>query len=71
MGSHLVDLIEQAIEDCFQTGHGKAINTDDIEVVAEWVESEKEGCSVMCLSIIENGVVKFSYNDYGTELPNY
>ncbi len=67
LSSNLIILIEKAIDDCFETGDGKSSNKDGIEVVAEWIESKREGYSVIHLTILENGVVKFSYDDYGTE----
>ena len=68
VSSNLIKLIEQAIDDCFETGDGKSDNKDGIEVVAEWIESKREGYSVIHLTIMENGVVKFSYDDYATEI---
>lgn len=70
MSSNLIKLIGEAIDDCFETGDGKSNNKDGIEVVAEWIDSKREGCSVMHLTIIENGIVRFSYDDYGTEVAN-
>ena len=68
LSSNLTKLIEEAIDDCFETGDGKSSNKNGIEVVAEWIESKREGYSVMQLTILENGVVRFSYDDYGTEV---
>lgn len=67
LSSNLIKLIEEAIDDCFETGDGKSSNKEGIEVVTEWIESKREGYFVMHLTILENGVVKFSYDDYGTE----
>ena len=67
LSSNLINLIEKSIDNCFDTGEGKSSNKDGIEVVAEWIASKREGYSVIHLTILENGVVKFSYDDYGTE----
>lgn len=63
-------MIEEAVDDCFETGDGKSSNKVGIEVVAEWIDSKREGYSVMHLTILENGVVRLSYDDYGTEVAN-
>ncbi len=68
LSSNLINLIEEAIDDCFETGDGRASNKDGIEVVAEWVDSKREGYFVVHLSILENGIVKFSYDDYEIEV---
>lgn len=68
LSSNLIKLIGEAIDDCFETGDGKSSNKDGIEVTAEWVDSKNKGYSVIHLTILENGVVKFSYDDYGTEV---
>ena len=70
LNSNLIKLIQEAIDDCFETGDGKSSNKDGIEGVAEWIDSKREGYSVIHLTILENGVVKFSYDDYGTEIAN-
>lgn len=68
LSSNLIRLIGEAIDDCFETGDGMSCNEDGIEVVAEWIGSKREGYSVIHLTILENGIVKFSYDDYGTEV---
>lgn len=68
LSSNLIKLIGEAIDDCFETGDGKSSNKDGIEVVAEWIDSKREGYHVMHLIILENGIVRFSYDDYGTEV---
>lgn len=68
LSSNLTRLIEKAIDDCFENGEGKSSRKDGIEVCAEWIGSKREGYSVIHLTILENGVVKFAYNDYGTEV---
>lgn len=68
LSSNLIKLIEEAIDDCFETGDGKSSNKDGIEVMAEWIDSKREGYSVMHLTVLENGIVRFSYEDYGTEV---
>ena len=67
---NLVTLIETAMSDCWYYGEGNADNEDGISISAEWTESKNPGYSVMCITIKENGVVKFSYDDYGTECAN-
>lgn len=59
---------EKSIKYCFETGDGKSSNKDGIEVMAEWSDSKREGYSVTHLTILENGIVRFSYDDYGTEV---
>lgn len=66
--SNLTRLIEKAIDDCFEYGEGKSNRKDGIEICAEWIDSKREGYSVIHLTILENGVVKFAYDDYGTEI---
>lgn len=70
LSSNLIRLIEESIDDCFEMGDGKSSNKDGIEVVAEWIDSKREGYSVIHLTILENGVARFSYDDYGTEVAN-
>jgi len=70
LSSNLIRLIGEAIDDCFETGDGRSINRNGVEVVAEWIDSKREGYSVIHLTILENGVVRFSYDDYGTEVAN-
>lgn len=69
MSSNLVVLIEEAIDDCFYNGEGKS-SSDDITVFAEWTDSKRNGYSVIHLTILQNDIVKFSYDDYGTECIN-
>ena len=68
LSSNLIKLIEEAIDDCFETGYGESSNKSGIEVMAEWIDSKREGYSVIHLTIRENGIVRFSYDDYGTEV---
>lgn len=68
--SNLIRLIREAIDDCFEIGNGKSSNQEGIEVIAEWIDSKREGYSVIHLTILKNGVVRFSYDDYGTEIAN-
>lgn len=70
MSSNLVILIEKAIDDCFYNGEANVDNEKGLGIFAEWVDSKREGYSVIHLTISENGVVKFSYDDYGTECSN-
>ena len=68
LSSNLIKLIGEAIDDCFYNSEGKSSNKHGIEVVAEWIDSKREGYSVIHLTILENGVVKFYYDEYGTEV---
>lgn len=70
MSSNLVIFIERAIDECFYDGEASVDDGKGIGVFAEWVDSKREGYSVMRITITENGVVKFSYDDYGTECAN-
>lgn len=68
LSSNLISLIEGAIDDCFEIGYGKSIKRNGVEVIAEWIDSKREGYSVMHLTVLENGILRFSYDDYGTEV---
>lgn len=70
MSSNLCILIEKAIDNCFYNGEGSTDDGKGIAVFAEWVDSKRSGYSVMHITISENGLVKFSYDDYGTECAN-
>ena len=68
--SNLINLINEAIESCWTYGFGKAgeIETDDgLVVSADWVDSKNPGYSVIQVTVFQNGILKFSYDDYGTE----
>lgn len=67
LSSNLTYLIEKAIDDCFYNGEASVDDGKGVGVFAEWIDSKREGRSVIRLTITENGVVKFSYDDYGTE----
>lgn len=67
MSSNLIVLIGRAIDDCFYNGEGNIDDGNGIAVFAEWMDSKRDGYSVQHLTITENGVVKFAYDDYGTE----
>lgn len=67
LSSNLVILIEKAIDNCFYNGEASVNDGNGISVFAEWIDSKREGYSIIHLTITENGVVKFSYDDYGTE----
>lgn len=70
LSSNLAILIERAIDDCFYDGEAKVDDGNGICIFAEWIDSKRNGYSVIHLTIIENAVVKFSYDDYGTECAN-
>ena len=70
LSSNLVSLIERAINNCYYNGDASVDDGNGIAVFAEWVDSKRDGYSVIHLTITENGVVKFSYDDYGTECAN-
>ena len=65
--SNLVAMIEQAIDECINYGSGSVENDEGIQIDTEWVDSKREGYSVICITITEDGVIKFCYEDYGTE----
>lgn len=66
--SNLVFKIGEAVKDCWIYGSGMSSADDDgVMVSAEWVDSKHKGYTVMRLTIEENGIVKFAYDDYGTE----
>lgn len=68
LSSNLVFLIEKAIDGCFYNGEAKIDDGKGLCVFAEWVsDPNKEGYSLIEITITENGVVKFTYVDYGTE----
>lgn len=67
LSSNLVYLIEKAIDNCYENGEASIDDGNGIEVFAEWIDSKRKGYSVIHLTITENGVVKFLYDDYGTE----
>ena len=67
MSSNLVYLIERAIDDCYYNGEGFVNDGNGVSVYAEWTESKNEGYSVMMITIKENGVVRLSYCDNGTQ----
>ncbi len=70
LSSNLVHLINKAIDNCFYDRVGK-VDVDDgdngLVVSAEWVDSKNKEYLVMRITISENGMLKFSYDDYGTE----
>jgi len=68
--SNLIYLIQEAIDECYYSGCGKSKNSNGIEVNADWIDSQRSGYSLIHLTILENGIVKFSYDDYGTEVAN-
>ena len=67
MSSNLVFLIERAIDDCYYNGKSIVDDGNGLVVFAEWMDSKNEGYSIQHITIVENGVVKFEYDDYGTE----
>lgn len=72
LNSDLVSMIQNAIEDCYNYGSGQVEDEreeDSITVYTEWVEG-KNGYSVINITIAVDGVIKFSYDDYGTECSN-
>ena len=70
LSSNLIILIGKAIDGCFYNGEATVDDGKGLAVFEEWVDSKREGYSVIHLTISENGVVKFSYDDYGTECSN-
>ena len=73
LNSNLVSMIQNAIEDCYNYGSGQVEDEreeDSITVYTEWVESKNEGNVVMNITVAVDGIIKFSYDDYGTECSN-
>ena len=66
--SNLVDTINAAMQACWVCGAGHSETEDDLVVHADWVDSKNPGYSVMQITVLQNSVVKFSYDDYGTEM---
>ncbi|MBQ8794205.1 MAG: hypothetical protein IJZ63_05635 [Clostridia bacterium] len=64
--SNLLIAIEAAMQNCWDCGSGY-IETENLEICAEWVDSKNPGYSVIQVTILQDSVVKFSYDDYGTE----
>lgn len=67
MSSNLVYLIERAIDDCYFNGVGHVYDGKGLSVYAEWTDSKNDGYSVMIITLKDNGVMRFSYCDYGTQ----
>ena len=68
LSSNLVCLIEEAINNCYYNGEANVKDDRGMSISAEWVDSTKRrGYTLIHLVIMENGVIKFSYDDYGTE----
>ena len=68
--SNLLNLINEAIENCQTYGSGEAGETeteDGLMVRADWVDSKNPGYSVIQVNLYQNGIIKLSYDDYGTE----
>lgn len=74
--SNLILNIREAINECYECGNGEVTftnydNDNIFKITADWIDdSKREGYSLMQITIFENGVVKFSYDDYGTECSN-
>ena len=73
--SNLILAIKEAINDCYEYGSGESIiqnhyNDKVVKILADWVDSNRKGYSVVEITIEENGDVKFVYDDYGTECSN-
>ena len=68
--SILSELIDQAVNDCYECGEGRADDEENLElkVTAEWTEcSDPEYASIICISIFQAGVLKLSYEDPETK----
>ena len=70
--SNLILAIKAAIDDCYEFGTGQSgivnhYNDKIVKVTAEWVESKREGYSVIEITILENDIPLLVYDDYGTE----
>ena len=73
--SNLVLAIKAAIDDCYEYGRGESTiinhyNGKVVRITADWIESKREGYSVIEVAVMENDVVLFIYDDYGTECSN-
>lgn len=66
--SNLLNAIDAAMQDCWLYGAGRSELEDGLSVHADWVDSKNQGFSVMQITVLKNSVVKFSYDDYGTEM---
>ena len=58
----LSESIEQATQECIDTGSGKVEVDDNIKIYAEWEEYENNyNYDVVTIHIVENGICKFKY----------
>lgn len=67
LSSRLVGLIGRAIDEAFYSGSGHTDDGNGLSVSAEWTDSKRAGYSVVRITVSQDGVCKFSYDDYGTE----
>ena len=67
LSSNLIWCIQTAIDNCFYNKTAHVFGQDGLETKAAWIHSKRDGYDVMELTIIRNGIVQFSYVDYGTE----
>lgn len=68
--SKLAELIDQAVEDCYSWGSGRAEDEEKfgLRVTADWVEcDDPEYSSIIEICIIYDNVLKFSYEDTNTK----
>lgn len=69
--SLLEQLIETAVFDCFSLGSGDCSDEErgtGLRVQADWTDcSDPEYESIICITIYQNGVLKFSYEDPETK----
>lgn len=70
--SLLAELIDQAVNDCYTYGSGRAEDDQDfpnsLMVTAEWSEcSDPEYESIMTICIFQNRILKLSYEDPETK----
>lgn len=66
--SNLLNAIDAAMQACWSYGAGRFESEDGLAVHADWVDSKNPGFSVIQVTVLQDSVVKFSYDDYGTEM---
>lgn len=69
--SVLAELIDQAVDSCYECGEGRCEDDENetgLLVTAEWTDcSEPEYQSIIRITIFQDGVLKLSYEDPETK----
>lgn len=69
--SLLAKLIDQAVEDCYFCGSGRAVDEEQnsgLRVTANWTEcGDPEYESIIEICVFQNNVLKFHYEDPNTK----